>query len=261
MKKLSHLLLNDHIILGLILFNSVLIFFQGFELEKKVVDLLQNIDNIITMVFLLELLVKLRYYGIKEFIKSGWNRFDALLILLALPSLFLWFVYAESNQSNFLLIIRISRVFKFFRFIRFLPNVNHLIAGVQRAIKSSIVVLFGFLVYNFIVSVLSCFFYRDIAPVYFSNPVVSFYSIFKIFTIEGWYEIPDYIAQNSNNTIGFFTKIYFTSIVLTGGVFGLSLVNSIFVDAMISDNNDELEKKITSLEKKIDKLIHTQKDK
>ncbi|NLA24090.1 MAG: ion transporter, partial [Bacteroidales bacterium] len=35
----------------------------------------------------------------------------------------------------------------------------------------------------------------------------------------------------------------------------LSLVNSIFVDAMVSDNNDELERKVESLEAKIDLLM------
>ena len=45
---------------------------------------------------------------------------------------------------------------------------------------------------------------------------------------------------------------------------GLSLVNSIFVDAMVSDNNDDLEaeiKKLTqqvhSLEQKLDQFIQT----
>jgi voltage-gated sodium channel len=32
------------------------------------------------------------------------------------------------------------------------------------------------------------------------------------------------------------------------------LVNSIFVDAMVSDNNDELQKEVTQLGKKIDSL-------
>ena len=35
-------------------------------------------------------------------------------------------------------------------------------------------------------------------------------------------------------------------ILITGGIFGLSLVNSIFVDAMVADNNDEIEKKTTT---------------
>lgn len=53
----------------------------------------------------------------------------------------------------------------------------------------------------------------------------------------------------------FFVYIYFIFIVLSGGILGLSLVNSIFVDAMISDNNEELEKKIDNLERKIDLLL------
>jgi voltage-gated sodium channel len=53
----------------------------------------------------------------------------------------------------------------------------------------------------------------------------------------------------------FFTYIYFIFVVLSGGILGLSLVNSIFVDAMVSDNNDELEKKIERLELKIDLLL------
>lgn len=44
-------------------------------------------------------------------------------------------------------------------------------------------------------------------------------------------------------------------ILITGGIFGLSLVNSIFVDAMVQDNNDELEKKVDLLNKKIDRLL------
>ena len=104
---------------------------------------------------------------------------------------------------------------------------------------------------------MSCFFYRDIAPEYFADPFVSLYSVFKIFTVEGWFEIPEAIAKNTTETFAALTKIYFVVILLAGGIFGLSIVNSIFVDAMVSDNNDELEKKVTSLEQKIDKLIET----
>jgi voltage-gated sodium channel len=116
-------------------------------------------------------------------------------------------------------------------------------------------VLIGFLIYNFIVAILSCFFYRQLAPEYFGNPLTSFYTIFRIFTVEGWYEIPDIISARSSNAISFLTKLYFTVILLTGGIFGLSLVNSIFVDAMVSDNNDALEKKVNELQKKIDLLL------
>jgi voltage-gated sodium channel len=43
--------------------------------------------------------------------------------------------------------------------------------------------------------------------------------------------------------------------VICGGIFGLSIVNAIFVDEMMSDNNRELENRITRLENKIELLI------
>ena len=49
-------------------------------------------------------------------------------------------------------------------------------------------------------------------------------------------------------------KFYFSTVVLTGGVLGLSLVNSIFVDSMLSDNNDLLEQKIDNLSSEVSKL-------
>ena len=259
MKKVTRLLLNDVFILRLIIINSIVIFLQGFNINPIIKQLLLIFDNTITLVFLFEIIVKWRLVGASQFFKSKWNIFDTVLITLAIPSVLLWLTGFNDTHLEYLLVLRISRIFKFFRFIRFLPNINHLILGVRRALQTSVIVLLGFLVYNFVISVVSCYFFRNIAPTYFENPVISFYSIFKIFTVEGWYEIPDYISTNSNETIGALTRLYFMFIVITGGIFGLSLVNSIFVDAMVSDNTDELEKKVDSLERKIDVLLEQHK--
>ncbi len=43
--------------------------------------------------------------------------------------------------------------------------------------------------------------------------------------------------------------------MISGGIICLSLVNSIFVDAMVSDNNEPLENKISILDEKIDKVL------
>lgn len=258
MKKLQHLFLNDKFILSLIFLNAIIIFFQGFDISQELKSYLTQSDNIITIVFILELIAKFRAFGIKGFFRSNWNIFDAVLIILAIPSLILWATNSSFFNLDYLLVLRIARVFKFFRFIRFFPKIDELINGIQQALKASVIVLLGFFVFIFIVSILSCFFYRNLSPEFFGNPVVSLYSIFKIFTVEGWYEIPDTIGQNASEAVSVITKIYFAIILLVGGIFGLSLVNSIFVDAMVSDNNDELEKKVTKLEAKIDLLLEKQ---
>lgn len=42
--------------------------------------------------------------------------------------------------------------------------------------------------------------------------------------------------------------------LVLGCIIGMSLLNSIFVDAMVSDNNDEVKEQLTRLEEKIDRL-------
>ncbi len=39
-----------------------------------------------------------------------------------------------------------------------------------------------------------------------------------------------------------------------GGIIGISLVNSIFVDSMTEDNNDEVLEKLKQIEEKLDKM-------
>jgi len=85
---------------------------------------------------------------------------------------------------------------------------------------------------------------------------MSFYTTFKIFTVEGWYEIPDLIAERSDSAgMAVFARIYFVLLLFGGGIFGLSLINSIFVESMMSDNNDEVLSRIERLENKMDQLI------
>lgn len=49
-------------------------------------------------------------------------------------------------------------------------------------------------------------------------------------------------------------RIYFSVLLFFGRIIGMSLVNSIFVDAMAADNNDEVLEKLSQLESKLDNL-------
>lgn len=48
-------------------------------------------------------------------------------------------------------------------------------------------------------------------------------------------------------------------VLFSGGSIGLSLINSIFVEEMMSDNTNDLEAKLDRLETKIDQLLTQQK--
>ena len=257
---IKRLFLNDKFILVLILLNAIFIFLGGFQFSESVSFLLAFSDNFITVLFIVEISIKISTYGFKEYLKSNWNKLDFILVLLSIPSLLSFVLDIDLSSMSFLLIFRVLRVFKSFRFIRFVPGIEGLFVGVQRALKASVIVLLGFIIYIFIIGIFSFYLFKSSAPDYFSNPLQSLYSTFRIFTVEGWFEIPEQITTNYNSTKSFFTYLYFIFILLTGGIFGLSLVNSIFVDAMVSDNNDELEKKIDDLNEKVSKLLEKRKD-
>lgn len=250
MKKLF---LNNTFIFALILTNTIIIFIQEFGLNFSILNFL---ESSFTILFGVEMFVKVHALGIKGYIEDKWNRLDFTLIIIALPSLFAIFLNDGIIALNFLLTIRILRVFKFFRLIKFLPNIGSLIIGVNRAIKASYVILLGFFSLILVVSIISCSLFKNIAPEYFNNPLNSFYSIFRLFSVEGWYEIPDLIASRTNSLVGILAKLYFVTLLLVGGIFGLSLVNSIFVDAMVSDNNDYLADEVKKINAKLDTLIN-----
>ncbi len=254
-KMIKRLFLNDKFILVLILINSVILFVGGYFHAENHKQIILVIDNSITSLFIVELLVKFQEYGIKGYFRSNWNKMDFILIALSIPALLTFIFNLSFIDFSFLLVFRVMRIFKAFRFFKFIPNVGKLVSGVQRALKASVFVFLGFVIYIFIIGILSFYLFQGSGSEYFSDPMISLYSTFKIFTVEGWFEIPEQVIVNYSKTATFFTYLYFIFVVLTGGIFGLSLVNSIFVDSMVSDNNDELEEKIDILNSKVTEIL------
>ncbi|MBO5843776.1 MAG: ion transporter [Bacteroidales bacterium] len=251
-KIICNFFLNDKLILIFIVINAGIIFLQESGYSPS---WLLYTDIVITFIFLVEMIVKHLSFGFKNYWKDAWNRLDGVLVIISLPSLFEIFFTTGLNLS-FVLALRVFRVFKFFRIIRFLPNIKELSKGLKKALKDSYAVFLSFIIIIFIFALLNCSLFAKSAPEYFATPLDSIYSIFKLFTIEGWFEIPEVIADYYSDApfVVHIVKLYFSLLLIVGGVIGLSLINSVFVDAMVSDNNDELNKEVADLHKKIDSL-------
>lgn len=119
------------------------------------------------------------------------------------------------------------------------------------AFRASIGVIVGIFILIFIISIILSSLYSKIAPEYFGNPIESIYTVFRMFTIEGWYDIPNAIADNTSPLIGTISKIAFCLIVLIGGMFGMSFVTSSFTDELAVDNNDNVMKELQELKEMI----------
>lgn len=266
---IKNIFLNDRIILMLISVNAIIIFFQAFKSDNYD-QILSYVDDALTFLFIIEMIVKSSHYGWKEYLRSGWNKFDTVLILLSIPSLVVHLIPNIDVYVNvsYLLVFRVFRVFKFFRFVQFFPQVEHIFRSAQKALSASFMVLVGFFVVIFIMAILCTFFFQDASPNLFGDPLTAYYSTFQVFTVEGWNAIPDALikeaAANSKpfTDLGiFFIRMFFIGLFIVGGIFGLSIVNSIFVDAMISDHDEtekqfeDVEKKLSVMEEKMDKML------
>ena len=241
---------NDRIMLFLVLVNTITIFVGGFFEDSK---LFEWSDNLFTLLFLAEVIVKIGTYGWKGYWKDGWNRFDFILTMVALPSLLNPFVEMELT-TNVLLSLRMLRIFKSFRLFKFIPNVDGLLKGFKVAARASLIVIIAFVVIVFVTSILASTLYSKIVPDLFGNPGVSLYTIFRYFSGDDWGAVPVRIAQNSPDIVGHLSRAGFAIIFFFGGILGVSLVNSIFVDAMQDDDNAKILQKLEDLEKKVDEL-------
>ena len=251
MESVKRLFTNDHIMLVLVLINTGIIFISGFIPNQG--GALLFIDSLFTLLFLVEAVVKIQARGFSKYWSDGWNRFDFILVLLALPSCINIFGL-DLPGTNILLSLRTLRAFKSFRLMKFVPNIDNLLNGIRMAFKASFIVTIGLVVFLLVFSIITTFLFGNAAPEYFGNPALSVYSIFRLFTIEGWYDMPEAIAANSGTAMAVFARIYFSILLFSGGIIGMSLVNSIFVDAMAADNNDEVLEKLSQLERKLDNI-------
>ena len=244
--------LSERNIMVIILLNAIAIFLLYFpELENN--SLLLILDHIFLLIFCVEAGVKIHTLGWKKYIGNRWNQFDFIIVLLSMPSLLESFISVPN--TSLLLVLRLFRLIRLVRFIRFVPHISAIMAGLGRALKSSVFILIVLFFSNFMLALITCQFFRDLIPEYFGNPLLSAYSIFQLFTVEGWHEIPQLIAERTSNPwIDGMARFYFVSVVLIGGIFGLSLANAIFVDEMTIDNTQKLEDKIDVLQDQISDL-------
>ena len=248
---------NDNKVIGIaILLNTISLFLSGYNSSRPIYT---YIDCFFTLFFLAEAITKIKELSFQEYWKDSWNKFDFIITILALPSLINLFG-SVAIPSNVFLSLRLFRIFraikmvKATRMLHLIPNLSQLMKSVKMAMKTCVVVIIALIILVILNSIIASTVFGEIVPEYFGTPGQSLYTTFRIFTIEGWYEIPDLIASRGAQGMAVFAKIYFCLLLFFGGIIGMSLVNSLFVDAMAEDNNDEVIKKLNELNAKLEKL-------
>ena len=241
------LFLNEKAMLCVVILNVLVIFLQGCGIENVAMGI---IDTLCTLIFVVEMVVKHREYGFKGYWRDGWNILDGSVTLLTLPAVLVYFLPADGNMS-ILITLRALRVFKSFRTVRHFPNIKEIWKGFKLALRQSAGFLIGYFIIIVVIAMFNSALFGQAAPQYFATPLDAVYAVFQLFTVEGWYEIPNAVAGHLPEVWAHLIRIYFCLLLIGGGIIGMSLINSIFVDALAADNNDDVKAQLNKMEQAI----------
>lgn len=253
MRRFLKAAVSERVVVTLILLNTLAVFLRGFATVRERWELaLLAIDYACTCYFVVEILIKLRIFGARRYLAVGWNRFDAAVVVLSTPMLLSPFLELESFAA--ILVLRVARVSRFLRLLRFVPDSDRIWSGVKRGLKASVGVGLALALYCFVLALGACHLFGDVAPERFGDPFVSFFSLFQVFTVEGWQDIAEATARPLSAEGAAFARGFFMVAVVTGGILGLSIANAVFIDEMVMDNTNEIEATLASLRGEIAEL-------
>jgi len=242
-------LINETTVMVVIIVNAAsLLAASSFEEGSRWCEACGWIDYACAIFFVLEASLKIGRDGFKGYWKSGWNKFDIIIVLISLPVLIKPIGLLDTSWFATFLVLRLGRLFRLFRLLKFIPDQEHMLIGIRRALKASVAVFGAIVIVNLVLAIGGSLLFGKFAPEYFGNPLLAVYSTFKIFTMEGWYEIPDVLAARADSdAVAVIARLYFVAVVVIGGIIGLSLANAVFVDEMTMDNTEKLEDKVQIL--------------
>lgn len=253
--RLASFLIHERTVVVVIVLNALALFLDAFpDLPTRWHQMLFWIDYGCMIFFVVEAVLKIKAWSFSGYWKSLWNRMDFLIVLGSVPLLFSPLVGDALHDLSILLLLRLGRLLRFSRLLRSVPNASQIGRGMVRALKASVAVFLVLFVLNLILAMGANLLFGDLeaARPYFGDPLVSFYSLFKVFTIEGWYEIPDHLARSgASSGMILLLRLYFMGAVLIGGLLGLSMANAVFVDEMTSDNTNRVEEMVAELRQEL----------
>ena len=244
-------IISDRTVFTVIAINAVALFLDAFPAIQRVShNVLFWVDYVCAIFFVLEISLKVREFTFRGYWSSAWNRFDFFIVAISLPVLLSPFL--DLRSFSVFLVLRLSRLFRLFKILRFIPNGELIAAGLVRSLKASVGVFLALFFLNLMFALGATLIFGERLPQHFGNPIVSIYTLFRVFTVEGWYEIPDLLlSETSSSAWVFLVRGYFTASVLIGGILGLSLANAVFVDEMTVDNTKNLEAMVGELRRDV----------
>ncbi|MCU0907047.1 MAG: ion transporter [Rhodobacteraceae bacterium] len=164
-----------NVILGVILFNSVLLGLETVPAAMAAAGgVILTLDRLCLAIFTIEIALKLVAFG-PRFFRSGWNVFDFVIVAISL-------VPASQGLS----VLRALRILRLLRVISVSPSLRRVVEGFVRALPGMGSVFLLMAIIFYIGAVMATKLFGASFPDWFGHLGRSAYSLFQIMTLESW---------------------------------------------------------------------------
>jgi voltage-gated sodium channel len=230
-------------ITGLIIINAVILGVLTYErsMPAGLVDSLSWFDRAVTVVFAIEILMKLIVYRL-GFFKSGWNWFDFLVVGVSL-------IPGGAAFS----VLRAMRVLRILRLLHIVPMMRRITEALLNALPGmgAILAVLALLTYVGAVMATNLFGNTDNPEVLqlFGDLPSSAYSLFQVMTMDGWrFEVVQKVVDDGNP----YAPLFFLIFIFIASFAVLNLFIALIVDALAAEQRAATEEHLDEIEEEMD---------
>ena len=221
--------LFETFIILVIIFSALIIGVKTHQIPPAVVGFIHYVDIGITLIFLIELIV--RFIGTENkwrFFHNGWNIFDTLIVTISL-------IPIEDSELAF--IGRLIRIFRVLRMVSFVPELRMLLNSLLKALPQlGYVVTLMFIIF-YIYAAIGTTLFAEINQVLWGDISISMLTLFRVMTFEDWTDV-----MYETMTIYSLSWTYFLSFIFFTAFAFLNMVIGIVVNVINEEH--ELERKM-----------------
>ena len=260
MKKLTLSSFLENFIILIVIFNTIILAFDGLFSSPSLITLFQSLNLLFTIIFSIEMLLKILSFSFRGYLRDKINIFDGFIVILSLCE-----VIFIDNSNAFLTIqvLRIFRVLRIVRLLRSLKFMSMIINVLLKTMTSFIYIAALLVIFLFIYALLGMnlfggeFEFKE--KVYrqnFDSYNEAFLSVFQIMS-RSYYFYFLYLMFRTNINY-FISAFYLISWVFVGNFVLLNLFLAILMNGFMQtdlenheNSLDLLEEKDFSLEKEV----------
>jgi voltage-gated sodium channel len=201
-------------IIAVILINAVILGLLTLDLSPGVRSALMLLDDICLAIFVAEIVMKFTVLR-GAFFRDGWNVFDMVVVGIALIP-----------NSGALSVMRALRVLRVLRLATAIPSMRRVINGMFVALPGGASVAGVLFIMYYVAAIIALNLFRDV-PEHFGSIGQTFFTLFKMMTLEGWPDIASVVIEKHPQA-----WIFFVCFIIFTTFTTLNLLFGIIVDAM-----------------------------